>query len=78
MNRSERFRYYEARKAGLDPEWAEKVATQEITLDDALGDMDMIAESGAVVPTMVADDGMTYCNEECRKNGDCKECIPFW
>lgn len=78
MKREERFLYYEARKAGLDPEWAKLVAVGEITLDDALGDMDVVAESGAVVPTMVADDGMTYCNDECRLTGACKECIPFW
>lgn len=38
-------RYFAALDAGLSAEWCIKVAYKEITLDEALGDMDMDAES---------------------------------
>lgn len=38
-------RYFAALDAGLNAEWCIKVAYKEITLDDALGNMDMDAES---------------------------------
>ncbi|HIB0100324.1 TPA: hypothetical protein ACWSVR_004390 [Escherichia coli] len=38
-------RYFAALDAGLSAEWCIKVAYKEITLDEALGDMDMNAES---------------------------------
>ena len=38
-------RYFDALDAGLSAEWCIKVAYKEITLDDALGNMDMDAES---------------------------------
>ena len=38
-------RYFAALDAGLSAEWCIKVAYKEITLDDALGNMDMDAES---------------------------------
>ncbi|ARW57258.1 hypothetical protein HOR79_gp71 [Escherichia phage vB_EcoS_SH2] len=38
-------RYFAALDAGLGAEWCIKVAYKEITLDDALGNMDMDAES---------------------------------
>lgn len=37
--------YFAALDAGLSAEWCIKVAYKEITLDEALGDMDMDAES---------------------------------
>lgn len=40
-----RTRYFAALDAGLSAEWCIKVAYKEITLDEALGDMDMDAES---------------------------------
>ena len=38
-------RYFAALDAGLCAEWCIKVAYKEITLDDALGNMDMDEES---------------------------------
>lgn len=38
-------RYFASLDAGLSAEWCIKVAYKEITLDEALGDMDMDAES---------------------------------
>lgn len=38
-------RLHAAEEAGLNKEWALKVAYCEVTLDEALGDMDMDAES---------------------------------
>lgn len=38
-------RYFAALDAGLSAEWCIKVAYKEITLDEAIGDMDMDAES---------------------------------
>lgn len=38
-------RYFAALDAGLSAEWCIKVAYKEITLDDALGNMNMDAES---------------------------------
>lgn len=38
-------RYFAALDAGLSAEWCIKVAYKEITLDDALGNMDMDSES---------------------------------
>ncbi len=77
MNRSERKQYYEARKCGLNPEYAEAVATGVMSLDSALGVMDMDQESG-VVPTPHGSDELMFCNDECQVNGGCQECIPFW
>lgn len=38
-------RYFAALDAGLSAEWCIKVAYKEMTLDEALGDMDMDTES---------------------------------
>lgn len=38
-------RYFAALDAGLNAEWCINVAYKEITLNEALGDMDMDAES---------------------------------
>lgn len=38
-------RYFDALDAGLSAEWCVKVAYKEITLDEALGNMDMDVES---------------------------------
>lgn len=42
-------RLHEAEAAGLNKEWALKVAYLEITLDDALGAMDMDQESSVML-----------------------------
>lgn len=69
-------KYQSARQAGLNHEWATKVALREISLEEALGDMDMDDESkddGGVYHG-----GIHYCNDECYEFGGCSECIPFW
>lgn len=65
-----------AQKAGLNAETCKRVAFGEVTLDEALGDMDMDQESSSDV----YDDetGFVYCNDECKEFGGCHECIPFW
>lgn len=65
-----------AQDAGLNAETCKRVAFGEITLEQALGDMDMDQESS----TDIYDDetGFVYCNEECKEFGGCLDCIPFW
>ena len=77
MNRSERKQYYEARNCGLNPEYAEAVATGVMSLDSALGVMDMDQESG-IASTLSGEDALLFCNEKCKERGGCEECIPFW
>lgn len=66
-------RLHEAEAAGLNKEWALKVAYLEITLDEALGSMDMEQESGVMLadPTMIVND----CG--CNFDHNCKRCFPF-
>lgn len=66
-------RLQEAEAAGLNKEVALEVAYKLISLDDALGDMDMDMESGAMFadPTMVVND----CG--CEFDPACKRCFPF-
>lgn len=66
-------RLHEAEAAGLNKEWALKVAYLEVSLADALGAMDMDAESGAAFadPTMIVND----CG--CEFDPACKRCFPF-
>lgn len=62
-----------AEEAGLNKEAALEVAYKMRTLDDALGDMDMDMESGAMFadPTMIVND----CG--CEFDPACKRCFPF-
>lgn len=66
-------RLHEAEEAGLNKEAALEVAYKMITLDEALGTMDMDQECGAIFtdPTMIVND----C--ECNFDPDCKRCFPF-
>lgn len=65
-----------AQEAGLNPETCKLVAFGEMTLEEALGDMDMDLESS----DEIYDDetGFHYCSAECKEFGGCEECIPFW
>lgn len=56
-------KYQSARKAGLNHEWATKVSLREISLEKALGDMDMDSESNY--------DSFIYCSKECEEFGAC-------
>lgn len=66
-------RLHEAEAAGLNREAALEVAYKLITLDEALGAMDMDQESGAAFadPTMIVND----CG--CNFDPSCKRCFPF-
>lgn len=66
-------RLHEAEAAGLNHEDALEVAYKLITLDEALGAMDMDQESGAAFadPTMIVND----CG--CNFDPSCKRCFPF-
>lgn len=66
-------RLQEAEEAGLNKEAALEVAYKLITLDEALGVMDMDQECGAVLadPTMIVND----CG--CNFDPSCKRCFPF-
>ena len=66
-------RLHEAEAAGLNKEAALEVAYKLRTLDDALGDMDMDMESGAMFadPTMIVND----CG--CDFDPACTRCFPF-
>lgn len=66
-------RLHEAEAAGLNKEWALKVAYLEVTLDEALGAMDMNQESGAIFadPTMIVNDCV------CEFDPNCPRCFPF-
>lgn len=66
-------RLHDAEAAGLNKEAALEVAYKLISLDDALGDMDMDMESGAIFadPTMIVND----CG--CEFDPACKRCFPF-
>lgn len=67
-------KYQSARQAGLNHEWATKVALREISLDKALGDMDMDSES--IVSNESNYDSITYCSKECEEFGGCDACDP--
>ena len=66
-------RLQEAEEAGLNKEAALEVAYKLITLDEALGAMDMDQECGVVFadPTMIVND----CG--CNFDPSCKRCFPF-
>lgn len=66
-------RLHEAEQAGLNKEAALEVAYKLSTLDEALGDMDMDQECGAIMadPTMIVND----CG--CNFDPSCKRCLPF-
>jgi hypothetical protein len=66
-------RLHEAEQAGLNKEAALEVAYKLRTLDEALGDMDMDKECGAIMadPTMIVND----CG--CNFDPSCKRCFPF-
>lgn len=66
-------RLHDAEAAGLNKEAALEVAYKLISLDEALGYMDMDAECGAIFadPTMIVND----CG--CEFDPDCKRCFPF-
>lgn len=66
-------RLHEAEQAGLNKEAALEVAYKLSTLDEALGDMDMDQECGAIMadPTMIVND----CG--CNFDQSCKRCFPF-
>ena len=66
-------RLHEADAAGLNHEAALEVSYKLITLDEALGAMDMDQESGAAFadPTMIVND----CG--CNFDPSCKRCFPF-
>lgn len=66
-------RLQEAEEAGLNKEAALEVAYKLITINEALGAMDMDQECGAVFsdPTMIVND----CG--CNFDQSCKRCFPF-
>lgn len=66
-------RLHEAEGAGLNKEAALEVAYKLITLDEALGAMDMDQECGVMLadPTMIVND----CG--CNFDPSCKRCFPF-
>lgn len=66
-------RLHEAEEAGLNKEAALEVAYKLITLDEALGDMDVTQESGAIFadPTTIVND--CWCDFD----PSCKRCFPF-
>lgn len=68
-------RFLTSQDAGLNREYCIKVANQEMTLSDALGSMDMDAES---LP--MRDDLVEQEENSCGCTGEegCRECIPFW
>lgn len=66
-------RLHEAEEAGLNKEAALEVAYKLITLDEALGDMDMTQESGAIIA-----DPATVMNDcDCGFDPSCQRCFPF-
>lgn len=66
-------RLQEAEEVGLNKEAALEVAYKLITLDEALGAMDMVQECGAIMadPTMIVND----CG--CNFDPSCVRCFPF-
>lgn len=69
-------RHRAAVDAGLNKEWSLKVAYGCISLEDALGSMDMEAESAPVILAVEPVSGKEYdCG--CRGSASCRECIPF-
>lgn len=69
------FRFWEAQDSGLNREACIMVANQEMTLADALGDMDMDAESLSMREDL-AEQEENSCG--CTGEEGCRECIPFW
>lgn len=67
-------RFLAAQDAGLNREACIMVANQEITLADALGDMDMNAESLPMCDEL-ADEEENTCG--CSGFEGCSECVPF-
>lgn len=74
-------RLHEAEEAGLNKEWALKVAYLELTLDEALGEMDMYAESEFDPNFSMCGDGIIDAEDGydcgCRGDSSCVDCIPF-
>lgn len=74
------FRLHQAEEAGLNQEWALKVAYLEVTLEEALGAMDMDAES-EFDPNFMMCDGVIDSDDGydcgCRGGDACCECMPF-
>lgn len=69
-------RHRAATDAGLNKEWALKVAYGCIELDDALGSMNMDQESAPVILAVDPVSNVEYdCG--CRGHQSCRECIPF-
>lgn len=66
-------RLHEAEQAGLNKEAALEVAYKLSTLDEALGDMDMDQECGAIM----ADTTMIVNDCGCNFDQSCKRCFPF-
>lgn len=66
-------RLHKAEESGLNKEAALSVAYNIMTLDEALGDMDMDQESGVIFadPTMIVND----CG--CNFDPNCARCFPF-
>ena len=66
-------RLHDAEEAGLNKEAALEVAYKLITLEEALGDMDMVQECGVMLadPTMIVND----CG--CNFDPSCARCFPF-
>lgn len=70
------YRFLSAQDAGLNREASIMVANQEMTLEEALGDMDVEFEVGEMLAQAgpVSDDGYDC---ECRGAEYCTDCIPF-
>lgn len=66
-------RLHEAEQAGLNREYALKVAYLEMSLDEALGEMNMDDESGAAF----ADPNSIINDCGCNFDPSCKRCFPF-
>lgn len=66
-------RLQDAEEAGLNKEAALEVAYKFMTLEEALGDMDVDAESGAILadPNSIVND----CG--CNFDPSCPRCFPF-
>lgn len=66
-------RLHQAFDAGLNHEYALKVAYLEMTLDEALGDCDYKQECGSIFA-----DPATIVNDcDCDFDPSCKRCFPF-
>lgn len=70
-------RHRAAKDAGLNDEWALKVAYGCIELDAALGGMNHQSESDAAVILAVDPVSKKEYDCGCRGSASCRECIPF-